>query len=353
MYKANELNWARILDLKPNNTILFRVDASEQIGSGHVMRCLTLAEELRGSCNEIIFICRELPGNLIKYIETRGFGVQRLPLGLETDNWQADAEQTRAILLHNKLKPDWLIVDNYSLDKQWESALRLLVGRIMVIDDRANREHDCDLLLDQNYYHDLCSRYQGLVPEGTRRLLGPKYALLRREFRIARQQLSHRDGSIRRILVFYGGSDPTNETAKALKAIKLLNHHQIAADVVVGAANPNREAIKTICSGMVNTNFYCQVDNMAELMNRSDLALGAGGTSNWERCYLGLPAVVTIVAENQRETVEALAEAGIVWNLGWHQEVGADQLVESVKTLLNNPARVREMSQRGLALFEG
>ena len=104
---------------------------------------------------------------------------------------------------------------------------------------------------------------------------------------------------------------------------------------------------------MANTKFYCQVNNMAELMARADLALGAGGASNWERCYLGLPALITIVAENQRETVEALAEAGIVWNLGWHGEVSAVRQVESLKVLLNNPDRIREMAQRGLALFEG
>lgn len=347
------LDWVRILNVIKDSIILFRVDSSAAIGSGHVMRCVTLAEELRDSCKEILFICRELPGNLIKYIETRGFRVQRLSLGLETDNWQVDAEQTREILLHNKLKPDWLIVDNYGLDKQWESALRLLVRRIMVIDDRANRQHDCDLLLDQNYYQDMYSRYQGLVPKGARQLLGPKYALLRREFRVARQQLSHRNGSVRRILVFYGGSDPTKETAKALQSIKLLNHHGITVDVVVGAANPNRELIKAICSGMVNTNFYCQVDKMAELMSRADLALGAGGIATWERCYLGLPALVTIVAENQRETVEALAEGGVIQNLGWHEEVTIANLVDSLKALLNNPVQVREMTLRGLALFEG
>lgn len=351
MIKATELNWARILDLKPNNTILFRADASEGIGSGHVMRCLTLAEELRGSCNEIIFICRELPGNLIGHIETQGFRVFRVPSEPETG--AADAEQTQKILRNYGLQPDWLIVDHYGLGKQWESALRLLVKRIMVIDDLADREHDCDLLLDQNYYRNLEIRYRGLVPDHCRQLLGPKYALLRQEFKTARRSLRVRDGSVKGIFIFYGGSDPTNETTKALEAIKLLNRPDLTLAVVVGASNPRRESIKELCLGMANTKFYCQVNNMAELMARADLALGAGGTSNWERCYLGLPALITIVAENQRETVEALAEAGIVWNLGWHAKVGVVELVESLKALLNDPDRIREMARRGLALFGG
>lgn len=351
MVKATELNWARILELKPNNTILFRVDASEQIGSGHVMRCLTLAEELRGSCDEIIFICRELPGNLIEHIEAQGFRVFRVPPEPETG--AADVEQTKKVLRNHGLQPDWLIVDKYGLDKHWESALRPLVKRIMVIDDLADREHDCDLLLDQNYYRNLEIRYRGLVPNHCRQLLGPKYALLRQEFKTARRSLRVRDGSVKGILIFYGGSDPTDETTKALEAIRLLNRPDLTFAVVVGASNPRRESIQELCLAMANTKFYCQADNMAELMARADLALGAGGASNWERCYLGLPALITIVAENQRETVEALAEAGIVWNLGWHAEVGAVELVESLKALMNNPDRIREMSQRGLALFEG
>ena len=350
---ALEFDWVQALNVTQNSTVLFRADSSAGIGSGHIMRCLTLAEELRENSKAIRFICRELPGNMIENIETHGFEVLRLPLGLETDSWQVDAEQTREILLRNRLKPDWLVVDNYDLDKGWESALRPFVGRIMVIDDQANREHDCDLILDQNYYQNMGRRYQGLVPQGARQLLGPKYALLRREFRIARQQLPNRDGSVRRILVFYGGSDPTNETAKALEAIGLLNRPDITVDVVVGAANSNRGLIKEVCFDMVNTKFYCQVNNMAELMVRADLALGAGGTATWERCYVGLPALITVVAANQRETVEALAEAGVVSNIGWHEEVSVDELVESLKALLNSLDQLREMALRGIALFEG
>lgn len=351
--KVMEFNWAWVLELEQNDGIFFRVDAGERIGVGHTMRCLTLAEELRGYCGEIGFICRELPGNMIERIATKGFRVLRLPSGPEIHDWKVDAEQTMKVLLQNQFKPDWLVVDDYGLDKRWEEALRPLVKRIMVIDDLADREHDCDLLLDQNYYRNFETRYQGLVPADCRQLLGPKYALLRPEFKTVRQSMRVREGSVKRLLVFYGGSDPTNETAKALEAVKLLNRPDITVDVAVGAANPNRERIKEICSGMGNTNFYCQVENMAELMARADLALGAGGTATWERCYLGLPALVTMVAENQRETVEALAEDGVVWNLGWHEEVSVALLVKSVKDLLNNPDRIMESARRGLALFEG
>jgi UDP-2,4-diacetamido-2,4,6-trideoxy-beta-L-altropyranose hydrolase len=350
--KLNELDWPKILELNQNSIIVFRVDSSAVIGAGHVMRCLTLAQEIRRSCEEIIFIHRELPGSMIDYIEDRGFLVYRIVPMLGDAQWRRDAEKTKDIIIGGNLKPDWLVVDDYGLDKRWESALRPLVKRIMVIDDLADREHDCDILLDQNYYRNFEIRYKSLVPADCRQLLGPKYALLRSEFKTARQSMRVRDGSIERILVFYGGSDPTNETAKALEAVKLLNRSDSTVDVVVGSANPHRLMIEEICSGMDNANFYCQVENMAELMAQADLALGAGGTATWERCYLGLSALVTIIAENQRETMEALAEDGVVWNLGWHEEVSVDQLVESLRTLLNNPDRIKEPALRGLALFE-
>lgn len=351
--KPVKVNWPRILELNKKSVVVFRVDASVQIGAGHVMRCLTLAEELRNNCGEISFISRELPGNLIEYIEKRGFSVYRIAPAPGKDQWRSDAEKTRNALIDNNSKPDWLIADDYGLDKRWESALRPWVKRIFCIDDLADREHDCDLLLDQNYYHNIESRYQHLVPENCRQLLGPKYALLRREFKAARQTLRERDGSVNRILVFYGGSDPTNETAKALAALKFLNRPDITVDVVVGAANPNKERINEICFTMTNTCFHCQVENMAELMAWADLSLGAGGTATWERCCLGLPSLVTIVAENQRETVKALAEDGVVWNMGWHEDVGAEKLADAVKVILDSPDFLMKMTQRGLALFEG
>src|SRR5690606_26558309 len=132
----------------------------------------------------------------------------------------------------------------YSIDIQWELKLRTYVNRIMVIDDLANRRHDCDLLLDQNLYENMEQRYMGLVPETCKLLLGPRYALLRPEFREARKKLRPRDGTVRRILIFFGGTDPTNETLKAIEAVRLLNCSDIEVDVVVGAKNPHRDLIK-------------------------------------------------------------------------------------------------------------
>lgn len=344
--------------------ISIRVDSSLEMGSGHLMRCLTLADALRENGAEVSFVCRELPGNFSAYLEEKGFEVQRLPYdkSLSGDiekslkhsawlgaDWETDALQTVEILTGEQA--DWLIVDHYAIDYRWEVKLRLYTKKIMVIDDIADRQHDCDLLLDQNLYEDMESRYDGLVSEDCQKMLGPKYALLRREFVEARKNLKMRDGTVKRILIFFGGSDPTNETEKALEAVHMINRPDIAVDVVVGSANPHKEKIEGLCSKLQNAHFHCQVDNMAELMVKADLAIGAGGSTTWERCFLGLPAITLTIAENQVETTSAVEATGAAWNLGENSEVDPESILMALKKAIDNPYQLRKMSNIGTALM--
>ena len=330
--------------------IAIRVDASASIGSGHVMRCLTLADRLREHGAYVFFLCREQPGNMNPYIEEKGYRVHRLNLAGQSpgEGWDclADAEQTRTALEAAGPPVAWLVVDHYDIDEQWEMVERPYVKKIMVIDDLANRRHDCEVLLDQNYYPNMEHRYDKLVPSRCRRLLGPAYALLRPEFLEARKNMRRRHGNIERILVFFGGSDPTNETEKTLFALRLLNRPDIALDVVVGSANPQSQRIERLCTELPNAVFHCQIGNMAELIVKADLAIGAGGSSTWERCFLGLPALTVIVADNQAETTISMAEAGAIWNLGPAAEVTPDSLVQALQQILDDPAAVCE---RGIA----
>jgi len=267
-------------------------------------------------------------------------------------NWEIDAKDTLAVLSGTP-KLSWLIVDHYALDMRWEGQMRPFTGKIMVIDDLADRPHDCDLLLDQNLYKGLERRYDGLVPDHCERLLGPRYALLRPEFAAARKTLRHRDGRVRRIFIFFGGNDLSNETAKALEAIRLLNRSEIAVDVVVGASNPKGDQIREICQRMPNTCFHLQVGNMAELMVLADLAIGAGGTTTWERCCLGLPTLALVLADNQREVVEAMSAAGAMRNVGWHADVTSTTLAEALRMAMASPERLNAMSERSLAIMGG
>lgn len=337
--------------------IFIRTDASIRIGTGHIMRCITLADVLCEKGAKISFICREFPGNLCDFIENKGYKVYRLPYSETQFNdtcqcpshlqWlgvslEVDAKQTQHVL-NSQQEIDWLIIDHYAIDNQWEIQMRSHVKNIMVIDDLADRPHDCDLILDQNYYENLENRYKSLVPAHCRKLLGPKYILLRPEFQKARKKLKARDGQVRRILIFFGGSDPTNETEKALKAVQLLNRPDIAIDVIIGKTNPHKEKVKYLCSIIPNTTFYYQVSNMAELMSNADLAIGAGGSTLWERCYLGLPTITLVVAKNQLEAVESVSKFGAIWGLGWSNKIDARSLANVIKKAIDNPLILKKI----------
>ena len=334
---------------------VIRADASTSIGSGHVMRCLTLAHRLKKEKNaKVVFVMRVLPGNLIGVVEKQRFEVLKLlPANQKyslngyglwlTVPMEVDAQQNIEILQHYLQEHDCdvadrLIVDSYALDEQWELMLRPYCKEIMVIDDLANRRHDCDILLDQNFYLNKDVRYAGLVPEHCKMLLGPEHALLREEFYEAKKHLRKRDGNIKNILVFYGGSDLTNETEKAIEALVQLHDegYSFTADIITGVSNFRRKKIEKICSKYPFFHYYCQVSNMAEFMNKADLMLGAGGSTTWERLYMELPALVTAVAENQIQGCEDCSHAGIIEYLGINDDVNANMIAEALRIKLDN-----------------
>ena len=304
---------------------VIRVDSSEMIGSGHLMRCLTLADRMRCEGTEVHFICRDLVGNLNHLVREQGFPLHVLPRHADDPSlsgyaaWltvaqETDARETGEVL--STFAPIMrLVVDSYALDEAWERIVHPLVGELFVIDDLANRKHDCDILLDQNFYRAMRHRYDGLVPPSCN-LLGPSYALLREEFYAAKKKLRRRDGNLRRILVFYGGSDITHETEKAVRALLHLSLPTVEVDVIIGGSNAHRMQIEELCAPHDFLHTYCAVSNMAEFMANADLCLGAGGTTTWERCFLGLPAIVTAIAENQLEICLDCADAGLIYYLG-------------------------------------
>jgi UDP-2,4-diacetamido-2,4,6-trideoxy-beta-L-altropyranose hydrolase len=216
-------------------------------------------------------------------------------LGVSQD---IDIRQTLKVLQANA-PWDWLIVDHYSLDYRWESAMRKVVGKIMAIDDLADRKHDCDLLLDQNYFQETDIRYKDLLPERCDRLLGPKYAMLRPEFREARNFCRMRGNGVARVLVYFGGNDPDNLTGMALSALNSPELKHLLVDVVIGTSNSHQGKLETLADQRVGTRLHIQPECFTELMIRADLCIGAGGTTTWERLCLGLPSLVVTVAENQ------------------------------------------------------
>ena len=324
--------------------VAFRVDSSIQIGSGHLMRCLTLAERLHKRENaHVIFVVRDLEGALIDLIRLQGYSVLVLSRAADqkkdlagyeawlTVDKETDVLET-AMILRREAWIDFLIIDSYAIDEVWERGIRPYVGQIVVIDDLANRVHDCDILLDQNFYVDKDVRYKKLVPEFCRCFLGPQYVLLRQEFYDIRKRLRKRTGDIETILVFYGGVDLTNETEKAIAALlksKITAH----VDVIVGQGNPHKERIREICDHHENMMYHCQVRNIGDYMNAADLSLGGGGTATWERCFLGLPTLVTSIADNQTASCIACERAGYIWYLGTADEVQEETIIGALRRL--------------------
>lgn len=341
--------------------ILIRVDSSTLIGSGHLMRCLTLAERHRKNGDEVTFICRDLAGNLSGLVQDNGFKLVVLPRSncdkilTGYEKWltvSQEQDATDVVKIIQQLgKVNRVVIDSYAIDEKWEKIVRPYTDELFVIDDLANRKHDCDILLDQNFYLNKDSRYIGLVPARCQLLLGPKYALLREKFYQAKEKMKHNEEQLHNILVFYGGVDATDETSKAIKALTKLKNDSMLKDiivtVIVGGGNVKKKEISAICQ-REGFEYLCQVNNMAELMAKADLMLGAGGTTTWERCFLQLPSIVTAVAENQFQVCEDCATAGVIHYLGRWDEVIVDDICNAIRKFTNSKMSImmqKEMSR--------
>ncbi|TXH04027.1 MAG: UDP-2,4-diacetamido-2,4,6-trideoxy-beta-L-altropyranose hydrolase [Nevskiaceae bacterium] len=344
---------------------VFRTDASSAIGTGHVRRCLALAQALAERGAQVVFVSRSLHGDQAELIRSAGITLLSLPRPLRSAtagndtphadwlgvHWETDAEQTLAAL-DGLGEIDWLVVDHYALERDWERALRGRVRKIMVIDDLADRVHDCDLLLDQNLFERPEGRYKALVSPDARLLLGPAYALMRPEFQQARRNVRVRDGRVEKILVFMGGVDAAGVTLPAVRALIPLLQRDMSVDVVVSPACPDFDRVKDLCALHPALTLHPGTDRMAQLMAASDLAIGAGGSASWERACLGLPAVLVPVAENQMAVSAELAEHGAVLRVTPSASI-EDDLRRTVDVLISQPALMRSMSRCNSALADG
>jgi UDP-2,4-diacetamido-2,4,6-trideoxy-beta-L-altropyranose hydrolase len=344
--------------------VVFRADASQRMGTGHVMRCLTLADALRVRGAQVAFVCRDLDGDLMALLRKRGMDVRALRAPTSDTvkaapgyaGWlgvpeRTDAEETIAAL--GSAQPDWLVVDHYSLGRAWEQQVRPTVGKLLVIDDLADRRHDCDVLLDPNHWVDGDRRHVGQVPEACQVLSGAQYTLLGPEYTTARRTAPARDGHVRRVLVYFGGSDPHNITGMTLAVLSQSEFGHLDADLVLGPNNTHRGAIHTQAAGRPRTTVHEPRAHLADLMMRADLAVGAGGVATWERMCLGLPSLVVSIADNQRPTCEALFADGVIQYAGDWTSVGPADLARNLRQMLAEPDRLARLSSRGARLVDG
>jgi len=329
--------------------VVIRADASGRVGYGHVMRCFALAEGLRKQGCTVDFICREDEGNLIEFIRKKHFTVYGLHSDIDS---MEDAQLTSRFLASLPARPEYLIVDHYGLDVSWEKHLRASAIQMMVIDDFSDRPHACDVLLNQNY-GTVEKDYEGLLPLGCRMLLGPSYVLLRDQFMRARTNTSPRCAEVKNVFIFYGGTDLTNETTKAVEAVRLLDDADLTCSVLVGKSNPHWREIEALCSLLPGASFIRQAYDVASLMVNADLAIGAGGSNIWERCGLGIPSIVTILSENQKYSVEKLDRDGIIVNAGWYWDVTSFKIAAIMKELFSEPTRLARMKDESTRIVDG
>lgn len=348
--------------------IAFRADASLEIGSGHVVRCLTLAKALRAAGAECLFLTRDLEANLCDRIRSEGFTCHLLPAptaGVEPTvgpaharwakvSWEQDAQDCQLVLKDRAV--DWLIMDHYAFDRNWQSALRPYVGRVMVWDDLADRAHDCDVLLDQNL-GTKSEDYDPLLSDEVKRLIGPKYAQLRPEFSAQRAEalVSRSNRSLKRVLIAMGGVDQHNATGRILEALESWhNASSLEVSVVLGGQAPYLEALAEKADSFPFVlEIATDVTDMGHRMVEADLAIGAVGGTTWERCALGLPTLMLTIAANQIPAAHALGQTGAAILLGDETSEHWQEALTNALDHLSAPDALSQMSEVAAGICDG
>jgi UDP-2,4-diacetamido-2,4,6-trideoxy-beta-L-altropyranose hydrolase len=328
--------------MTPRNAI-FRVDASSSIGSGHVRRCLVLAEALAADGWHVAFACRAGTKEAVPALARSAFTYRVVP---------ADREGLRA--LHD-LAPggcDLLVVDHYGLDANFERSCRAWAKQILVIDDLADRRHECDILVDQTPGRQ-ANDYADLVPGNCAVLAGSQFALLDPRFRQVRECLGASSDRVGRMLVSFGGTDPAGATLRVVEALAVAKLGA-AVDIVLGTASDDIGRIGELAAEFdPPAKLHVAVDDMASLISQADMAIGAGGVSALERCCLGVPSVTITIADNQRKLADELARAGATDNLGPVTALSTGEIAGAVAQLATNPAGRLKMRAAALAVTDG
>jgi len=321
---------------------VFRADASPVIGGGHVMRCLALADRLRDENWNTSFACSPETPETVPRLADSGHTIIEVP-----------ADGVHPLSNQWPDGTDWLIVDHYGLDAEFESRCRPWAKKTLVIDDLADRPHDCDMLLDPTFARP-AAVYDGKTPDHCRVLTGAAYAPLRPQFAKARgKRLARTADQIERIFVSLGLAYSGATTQRVLEGLEA-SGLGVAVDLVVGSQDPNLTALRDQAEeSRLDTTVHTDVDDMAGLMAASDLAIGAAGTSSWERCTLGLPALIAVTADNQRTTARNLADAGAAMVIGNGAAITPDSVARALKEVTQHPQHLLNMSRRAMTVSDG
>ena len=343
-------------------TVILRADAAEDIGTGHVMRCMGLAMRLEQLGEQPIFVSRRNFPSLVERIEAAGWRHEALPAasGDNSDRatsvphahwlkgpWEADANATANIA--KETGANWIVVDHYGLDIAWDNAVRAYGLKVAVLDDLADRKHAADLIADPSLNAEPHERYQSLIPRNCQKLFGPRYAILRPEFSETERTPPVSGGP--RCLIAFGGVDAAGMTLRAMEAVAVARTRLFEVRVIVGGQNQSLDAIR----GRARTlgwPVHVDSNHMAAHMAHADFAVGAGGHMLWERCAMALPSVVAIVAPNQVEQVTVAAKTGACLALD-AETMSEEDLIRAIERLANHPDVRAEMGERARRAVDG
>ena len=332
-----------------NETLLIRADASPQIGIGHVMRCVALAEAWQAQGGDVVFALASAPEELERRLDAEGFARRRI---LGRPGQPEEATETAA--LARSCSAGCVVLDGYHFGPGYRRAMRPTEARLLLVVDGATPEADgADFVLDQNLGAKLPEGSRG--DSRTRFLLGPGYALLRREFWGWRGREHPIAPSARRLLVTLGGSDPENMTLRILRALRQLPESgELEATIVVGPANRHRVSLENeLADAPASWRLLAAPEDMPGLIAWADLGVSAAGSTCWELAFMGLPFVTVVLAENQRSIAANLARAGISRDLGWHEHVSAERLTSTFHELFEDAALRMDMGRRGQETVDG
>jgi len=320
--------------------VVIRCDSSHEIGIGHVKRCLSLAERLRQLKYTVHFCCKNRPGHSIHLIEKAGFPVTRL------ENDESTGSELEKI---RHLSPDWVVIDHYQIQIDYESQIRAF-SKVFVVDDLMSRKHDCDVLLDQNY-RQTSTGYGQLVPKGCRILMGPRYSLLPLEIEDQKKSFQRQfDKKDRHVLAFFGGGDPTGEFQRFYAS---LQKSQLSCQyhLVAMSSHAHFEKLKTL-SSTANIHLHLDPKNWLELLQKNDFYFGSVGTVTWERFYFGLPGAVVTVADNQVAVAAELHKNNLVYNFGNCLDIDYLKAIPIIQDFAMNLQYCEEMSNRITTVVE-
>ena len=328
--------------------LIIRADASAQIGTGHIMRCLSLAQEWQDQGGKATFVL----SNQSPALESRLLSEKMIVLYLSVEAG-SDKDAHETVNFIQQLTCQWVVVDGYHFGAEYQKVIKNFGTNLLFIDDYSHADHYfADLVLNQNISanRDL---YINREPY-TKLLLGTQYALLRREFWQWRDWQREVNPIASKILITLGGSDPDNVTLKVIQALDRLNRNNLEVIVVIGGSNPHYQVLqKKITDSSLAISLQRNVSNMPELMAWADLAIAAGGSTNWELAFMGLPSIVIAIADNQKAIAAELDRQGVIINLGWHQDVTIEQICLVLRELIGDRHKREDMSQKGRKLVDG